>query len=422
MNGKEALQFIHGTLKFGSKLGLGRMRRLMSRLGNPQDELSFIHVAGTNGKGSTVTMIANMLSNAGYTVGKYVSPYVYEFGERISINGNLISEEQLAFHAARVKTACDAMAAEGEDHPTEFEIVTAIGFCFFAAKKCDFVVLEVGLGGRFDATNVIRSPLLSVITSISLDHEKILGDTVEKIAGEKCGIIKKGVPTVVYPLHCETVLQVIKDHCAQNDAEFILPNDCEITIVSSEDEPNRFVYNGVEYTQKLQGRFQIYNAITAISAVKNLERRNLITISADAYKIAGAECAMPARFETVCNDPLVIFDASHNPDGVKQFVRTIDGLKKQRTVIIFGVLEDKNYQYAISEIAARADVFIAITPDNPRALAAEKTAEIARKYCNECYNASDISAAIDRAFSLLQGGRLFVCGSFYIMENARKGY
>ncbi len=420
MDGREALQFIHGTLKFGSKLGLERMKDLMFRLGDPQDELSFIHVAGTNGKGSTVTMIANMLSNAGYKVGKYVSPYVYEFGERISVNGQLITSDQLALYAANVKKVCDDMVREGKEHPTEFEIVTAIGFSFFASQKCDFVVLEVGLGGRFDATNVIRNPLVSVITSISLDHEKILGDTVEDIAREKCGIIKKNAPTVVYPLQKQSVLRVIREYCQQNGSEYIVPNVDEVSVLSSNEEGNNFIYNGKTYLQKLQGEFQIYNAITALTVVRSLESRNLISISSDAYIKAIAECTMPARFETISEHPTIIFDASHNPDGVEQFVKTIDRRESRRRVFIFGVLEDKNYQYAISQIASRADVFIAITPDNPRALDGEKTMQIAKQYCNDCYFEHDITSAVSRGFSLLGGGALFVCGSFYIMESARK--
>ena len=214
MNCNEAIEYIHSLEKFGIKPGMERIRALCDKLGNPQKNLRVIHVAGTNGKGSTSTMISNILCKNGFNTGLFISPYVTDFRERIQYNGNMIEKAELAQCVEKVKAATDELSIEGI-HPTEFEAITATAFLYFEEKKCDFVVLEVGLGGRLDSTNVIDTPCVSVITSISLDHTAILGDTIEAIASEKCGIIKCGAETVAYPFQNEKAMEIIKNTCAE---------------------------------------------------------------------------------------------------------------------------------------------------------------------------------------------------------------
>ncbi len=412
MNYEQAEKFIHKTLNFGSRPGLERISELCQRLDNPQDDLKFVHVAGTNGKGSTVTMIACALEDAGYTVGKYTSPYVYDFRERIEVNGKMIEKNELAKIAATVEKAC----LEMDDHPTEFEVVTAIGFLYFKEKNCDYVVLEVGMGGRLDATNIIKSPCASVICSISLDHVQILGDTEEKIAGEKAGIIKDGCPCVAYADNSASVTEVFKEKCRQTRSDFYTADLSQLKVFPPENNKNVFEYKGVRFDTTLHGGHQVYNALNAITALE--------VMGIDKKYIVSGVCRANAhaRYETVFQSPRVIVDAGHNKDGVEQLISTlkaddrIDGL-----TVIFGMLKDKAYQFAIREIASLATRMICVKPDSPRALSSFDMKNIAEMYCDECYGYDDAKDAVDKALEAVgENETILVCGSFYIIEKVVK--
>lgn len=412
MNYEQAENFIHKTLNFGSRPGLERITELCHRLGDPQNDLKFIHVAGTNGKGSTVTMIACALEDAGYTVGKYTSPYVYDFRERIEVNGKMIEKDELAQITAAVENECNKMS----DHPTEFEVVTAIGFLYFKQRKCDYVVLEVGLGGRLDATNIITSPLASVICSISLDHVDILGDTEEKIAYEKAGIIKKGCPCIIYPDNSEPVNDVFAQKCKETNSDLYMADISKLTVLDTKNGKNAFEYKGAVYNTTLFGAHQIYNALNAITALE------VLGVKQD-YIVSGVNRANAhARFETIHNNPRIIVDAGHNKDGVEQLLRTInnDATIKNITVI-FGMLKDKAYQFAIREIASIAKRMICLKPDSPRALSSYDMKNIASMYCDECYGYDSAEDAVDTALKHLEKDEtLLVCGSFYLIEKVVK--
>lgn len=411
MNYEQAEEFIHKTLNFGSRPGLSRVTELCERLGNPQDDLKFIHVAGTNGKGSTVTMISCALEDAGYTVGKYTSPYIYDFRERIEINGKMIEKDELAEITDTVKAECDKM----DDHPTEFEIVTAIAFVYFKQKNCDYVVLEVGMGGRLDATNIIKTPVVSVICSISLDHVQILGDTEEKIAFEKAGIIKPKVPCVAYPINSDSVTAVFAKACKEKSSKLILPDLDKLKIKPLTNNKNAFTYKGENYKLTLLGRHQIYNALTAITALEvvGIDTKHIVS---------GLSRAMVhGRYEIISAKPRIIVDAGHNKSGIEALLKSIKNDNKIKNLtIVFGMLKDKAYQYAIRELASIADKMICVTPDSPRALSAYDMKNIADMFCVNSYGFDSVEDAVKLALKDKDGRTILICGSFYIIDKVVK--
>ncbi len=411
MNYQEALAFIHKKNNFSASPGLERMRELCKLLENPQDGLKFIHVAGTNGKGSTVTMIACALEDAGYRVGKFTSPFIYEFRERIEINGKMITEAELCAVTEKVAAAC----AEAKEQPTEFEIVTAIAFLYYKEQGCDYVVLETGLGGRLDATNVIRDPLVSVICSISLDHTQILGSTEEAIAFEKAGIIKKDCPCAVYPANSEQVTNIFKDICRQRHAFFHKPDISKLNIKSTLNNKCTFEYKGVKYSPAMLGKYQIYNALTAICALE------ILNIDSQFIASGIGRARALGRYEIISQKPRIILDVGHNPGGIESLKKSLKNDKKIKNLtVIFGVLKDKNYPFAIREVASAANKIICITPDSPRAMSAAETAQIAELFCSDCYACDDIRDAVQRALSGLGEGTLLICGSFFIIGKTVK--
>lgn len=411
MNYQEAEQFIHMTQNFGSRPGLSRITELCKRLGDPQNDLRFVHVAGTNGKGSTVTMIACALEDAGYTVGKYTSPYVYDFRERIEVNGEMITKQELADVTDVVKAECDKM----EDHPTEFEIVTAIAFVYFKRRKCDYVVLEVGMGGRLDATNVITSPLVSVICSISLDHTQILGDTEELIAQEKAGIIKDGCPCVVYPLNSNSVKAVFAKECNKRGCAMVIPNTDKLSIKSTAANRVRFEYEKLLYTPALLGRHQIYNSLTAIEALK------VLNIAPEHICSGIGRAAVHGRYEIISEKPRIILDAGHNRSGIEALIRSVKNDRRiTKLTVIFGMLKDKAYQYAIRELASIADKMVCVTPDSPRALSAFDMKNISEMFCQNSFGFDDAKEAVQCALKEKDGRTILVCGSFYVIDKVVK--
>lgn len=420
MNCKEAIEYIHSLEKFGINPGLERIRALCEALGNPQKKLKVIHVAGTNGKGSTSTMISNILRKSGYNTGLFISPYVTDFRERIQYNGNMIDKFDLAECVAEVKDAIEKLSEQGLQ-PTEFEAITAAAFVYFEKKKCDFVVLEVGLGGRLDSTNVIEAPYVSVITSISLDHTAILGDTIEKIAAEKCGIIKFGAETVAYPFQDEKAMTVIEKNCNERCNTLKIPDMNRLEISEEKLEGTAACYDGIEFTLPLAGKHMVYNACTAIEAVRSLSR--LAVNIPDKAIAAGIESSiMPGRLELIKKRPVVILDGGHNEGcaaALSEFIKK--HLQGKRIIMVSSMMADKDYLSYLSAVAPFADTFIATRVDMPRALSSMELMQSAMKYCDNCHDITDPAKAITAAKNIIQpDDALIVCGSFYLAGDIRE--
>ncbi len=386
---------------------LERMRLLCKYLGEPQKKLRFVHIAGTNGKGSCAAMLDSVLRDAGYKVGRYISPYILDFRERMTFGGDMISHGELCEHTKTVLEAVSRLkndvekARKGEATPypipmamldgttsampVQFEVVTAIGFLFFLKKRCDVVLLECGLGGKFDATNVIDPPLVAVIMGIGLDHTELLGDTVEKIAAEKCGIIKKGTQEIIsYPQH-PSVMAVISDACIKANARISMPLKTELKMLHASLGGLGFSYKGKDYFSKLSAYYQLFNAGTVIEVCEALRRVGM-TISEEKIENGLAKTFFPGRFEVLGASPAFIVDGAHNEHGVKAFcesIRMISDAIKGETVFTLGMLKDKNPENALMpfiELATgekiRTKRIITLTPDSPRAMEAAELAEL----------------------------------------------
>ena len=372
MNYTEALEYIHSICWTFTKPGLERISALCEKLGNPQDELKFIHVAGTNGKGSFCSMIDSVLRAAGYKTGLFTSPYIKVFNERMQFCGKNIEDNELAEITEYVKPYADSM----EDKPTEFELITAIGFEYFKRKKCDVVILEAGMGGRLDSTNIIKSSLLSVITGISLDHTAFLGDTVEKIAAEKAGIIKEN-GSVLFGGNSKSVEEVIKAKAAEMGADYHFADKSSLDIVSSDLTGSTFNYLGYkEVNLPLLGLYQPWNAANVLCALEILKSKGF-NVSEEAVRAGLLAARWPARFEIISRDPLIIFDGAHNPEGIETAVASIKRyFGDQKVCILTGVMKDKDYNYIAGKFAEISDRAFTITPDNPRALSANAYSKV----------------------------------------------
>ena len=415
MNYNEALEYIHGINWTFCKPGLERISELCQKLSNPEKKLKFIHVAGTNGKGSFCSMLSSILVKAGYRVGLYTSPFIKVFNERMRVNGENIKDDVLADITARVKPIAESMT----DKPTEFELITAIAFQYFYEEKCDVVVLEAGMGGRLDSTNVIDTPVLSVITGIALDHTDYLGDTVEKIAKEKAGIIKTGVP-VLYGGENESVKAVIESVANQKNSKLYTTNHNEIQNVRATLAETLFDYKGeTDVSIKLLGEYQPKNAASVIEAVTILNTVGY-DISDEDLRGGLALATWPARFEIINTDPLIIFDGAHNPEGISSAVESIKKYFKGEAVHIFtGVLKDKDYLFIAKKISEVADRAFVITPESPRALSGEEYAKILSEngILATAYSSFD-EAIKSAANSARKNGKPLIClGSLYTYQN-----
>ena len=363
MTGKEAIEYIHSVSWLGSRPGLDRIIKLCSLMGNPEKGQKFIHVAGTNGKGSFCAMTESILREAGYKTGLFTSPYVVDFNERIRVNGENIPDDALGEVTAYVKSFADTM----DDVPTEFELLSAIAFEYFKREECDYVVLETGMGGRLDSTNIIENPVLSVITGIALDHTSFLGSTVEEIAAEKAGIIKKGTPVLIGAMDsgAENVIRRRAEElgCSAEGVDYSKIGETFVSL-----EGNGLVYDGVKYPLGLLGEYQIKNAAASLSAVKILCEQGIV-IPGEAVTRGLEKVKWPARFELLSKDPVVVYDGAHNPQGIDAAVKGIrrffgDG----KVVLVVGVMADKDHSYMTGVISTLNCSVHTVRPDNPRAM------------------------------------------------------
>jgi len=394
MSPEEALAFIHSVSWLGSRPGLSRTRELLARLGDPQDRLRFVHVAGTNGKGSVCAMLSSVLRAAGYRTGLYISPYIMRFTERMSIDGQEISLAELAEITEYVRPHALAM----QDSPTEFELVTAIAMEYYARHGCDIVVLEVGLGGRLDSTNVIAPPACAVITNIGLDHTGILGDTVEKIAAEKAAIIKRGCGAAVcYPLDAPA-LSVVRAVCEENGVPLRVAEPGALECLSDGPEGQSLRYRGGPVLRlPLLGEHQLVNAAVALEAVEAL-RTGGLAIPDAAVAEGMAATRWPARFELVCREPDFVVDGGHNPQCAAAVAA---GLKRyfpdRKRVLLLGMLADKDCAQFCEILAPLADEFFTVTPDNSRALPAGELAALLRPFGRPVTVCESIEEGVRRA-------------------------
>ncbi|QCX32965.1 bifunctional folylpolyglutamate synthase/dihydrofolate synthase [Caloramator sp. E03] len=422
MNFSEAIAYIESTGKFAMNLGLERIKRLCELLGNPQDYLKVIHVGGTNGKGSTVTFISSMLKCQGYKVGIYTSPYLERFTERIKINDKEIGEDEVADLVEKIKPLVERIIEEGYERPTEFEIITTCAFKYFKDKNVDFVVLEVGLGGRFDATNVVN-PILSVITSISYDHMNVLGDTLSKIAFEKAGIIKEGRPVVIYPQDKEA-LSVLLDVALNRNSRIFMVDDMKHDIKSNTIDGIIFdVYWWKNYKDikiRMLGTHQVMNAITALYTIEVLRMQGYEIENSSIYK-GLEEAKWPGRFEVISKSPYIVLDGGHNIQGIESLTETLKYyFKGKRIVAVCGMLRDKEYTKMLEKLFEVCNSFITTEPDSPRALSAAELEDIIKGLGKEAISSKSIEDAVEKGLSSVKNDEvLLFCGSLYMIGRVR---
>ena len=379
---------------------------------HPEDALRFVHVAGTNGKGSFCCMLAEVLRKAGYRVGLFTSPFVRDFNERIRVNGENISDTELAEVTEYVRGFADTM----EDSPTEFELITAIAFAFFARQKCDVVVLEAGMGGRLDSTNVIKTAALSVITEISLDHTAILGNTVEEIAGEKAGIIKDGVP-VLFAGTDDAAFGVIEKAAAEKGSSLFRPAYNTLSVTESSIEGSVFSYGGEHaYRISLAGMYQPRNAAAVICAAEIL-RENGYSIDEESLRAGLLSARWEARFELLSRDPIVIYDGGHNPGGVSvTFASAAQYFSGEKLTALTGVMADKDYETVAGIASPQIACVYTVTPNVPRALDASAYAEVYRAHDVEAIASASIADGVKDAIEDARRNRrpLIIFGSLYM--------
>ncbi len=412
MNYGQALEYIHSVTWKGSRPGLSRITELLEKLNNPQNGLRFIHIAGTNGKGSTSAMLESVLRAAGYRTGLFVSPYIKHFNERICVAGKPISNEELAAATAAVRPHADAM----QDAPTEFELITAIGLVHFLKQKCDVVVLETGMGGRLDSTNVIKDPLACVITGIAMDHTAFLGDTVEKIAAEKAGIIKQGVP-VIWGGHDAAAREVIAKKAAEMHAPFHAAEDTPITV-------REMTLSGtvVDYGTRsniripLLGTYQPQNLATVLTALNALQASG-VKISEAAIRTGLSAVRWRGRFEKLCDAPLIFSDGAHNPEGITAAARGIKHyFPHQRVALLTGVMADKDYGDMVRTLAPVTRRVFTLAPDNPRSLSAKDYAAVFARagIAATAHESTESAVRAAVAYAKETGTPLFSLGSLYM--------
>ena len=425
-NYESTMDWIYSVPRFSRQPHLDRFKELLRRLNNPHNNAKFVHVAGTNGKGSVAAMVGSILREAGFRTGVYTSPHLEEFCERISVDAQNIPRDSLAALAQEVSAVCNAMLSDGYEHPIQFEIITAIGFLYFEQQQCDYVSLEVGLGGRFDATNVVR-PEVCCITTISPDHTEVLGSTPEEIAYEKAGIMKRGSP-VVTGVQERRALSVIERRARELGSTLVRVGNTESSEVRWREsryslEGQKIDVLGAQFTYAdlwipLAGRHQQLNASVAVSAVQFLEDMPHKPLE-QAVRDGIAQVRWPGRLEVMHTQPLVIVDGAHNIEGIQALAQEMLDHSRGNLLTVYGLLQDKAASQVTEIIAKISDIMLITKPHNPRAVEPSNLVEQAAQY-TRCEAHEHIPDAIDRALSLAAAGdTVLCCGSLYLAGPAR---
>ena len=409
---QEALHYIHAVCWKGSIPGLERINALLDKMGHPERALKFVHVTGTNGKGSTCAMVASVLRAAGYRTGLYTSPYIIRFNERMQINGEMIPDEELCQITEEIKPLADSIF----EQPTEFEMVTAIAFAWFARRQCDIVVCEVGMGGEFDATNVIGAPEAAVLCNIGLDHTEVLGDTLEKIAATKSGIIKPGCDAVLYR-STPSVEAVVAQRCrdvgaALHTVDFAGLQLCERSLAGQ-----IFDYGALTGLHlPLLGEHQLHNAAVTLTTLAVLQKRGW-HISEEQLRQGLSQVTWPGRFQIIRHEPLFVIDGGHNPQCIQALAKNIeDYLPGRSLTILTGVLGDKDYHCMYRSVAEHAVEFITVTPDNPRALTAAELAGYLSSFGKPVTACGSVAEGVQLALAHAgRDGTVLCYGSLYLL-------
>ena len=416
MTAQQAAQRIHERAWVGQKPGLERTRELLYKLGNPQESLKFVHIAGTNGKGSTAAMTAAILTASHLKTGLFTSPHLWNFQERFQIDGVPMPDDILVSLTERVL----AVAEEIEEQPTEFELMTAIGMLYFSSERCDIVVLEVGLGGRMDSTNIIPAPEVAVVTNIGLEHTQQLGNTLAAIAGEKAGIIKAGCTCVHYH-QTDEVMEVVQKRCEMLGVPLVITEPDSLVLLEQDITGSTFTYRGYgEFKTQMLGQYQLKNAAVALDISWALEQKGY-PITLDTMKEGLSNANWAGRMELVRQNPYVILDGGHNPQCIQALRAALDGLfPNQKLIFITGVLGDKDYQDMIDQMVPISKAFYTVTPDSERALSAQTLAQLLQSRGVSAIPTSGLAQAIELA--LQQAGKddcICLCGSLYMVGEAR---
>lgn len=400
MNYQEARSFIDESVRYGGEVGLGKITRLLDYLDHPEKDLKFIHIAGTNGKGSVLSYVSTTLSMAGYRTGRYISPTLYSYEERFQIDGHPISKEDFVYYMERIIFAVKQMEKDGYICPSPFELETVLSFLYFRDKKCDFVVIECGLGGLEDATNVIKNTAVAVLTSISLDHMEYLGDTLGAIAKTKSGIAKPGATVVTTYQHPEAMASILET-CKEQGCTCVCADYQKAQIVSSKVEEQTFLYDDCKWTLHLAGVCQVENAVIAIEVLKALKAQGYV-LSTEQIQAGLSATKWNGRFTIIHQKPIFIVDGAHNPDAAGKFAASMkEYFTGKRIIYIMGVFKDKQYEEVIRlTVPYASDVITIATPDNLRALPAEELKAVISKYTDKVTSAATLKEAVQMAFRM----------------------
>ncbi|MBQ5347196.1 MAG: bifunctional folylpolyglutamate synthase/dihydrofolate synthase [Ruminococcus sp.] len=413
-----AIEKIHSLDKFGSRPGLERIKRFLEILGNPQDDLKFIHVAGTNGKGSTCALLSSVLTQAGYKTGLFISPFIVDFRERIQINGEMITKSVLDEAVEKTFPIVEKLREE-DCIITEFEYVMALAFLIFKQARCDVIVLETGMGGLLDCTNVIKPPLCSAVTKIGLDHTAVLGSTIEEITLQKCGIIKTG-STAVASAQDLGVMEIIEKNCADKNVELIKSEKLDIKLKSESIKETVFEYKGLELHLPFIGAHQLDNAKTALACVEVLKKFFRIR---DEDIIGGFEKAKnPARLELMSETPLTILDGAHNPDGINALKNAVIKYNpKSSAILIIGMLGDKDSKSSIKLLDGLFDEICTVPVNNPRSMSSQALCDEYKRYSTHVKPFADVRSAYEyaRNKAIQNDSILVIAGSLYLASEIR---
>lgn len=412
MNFNECMEYISSFDRKGKRTAdLSRASELMRIVGNPQERLEFIHIAGTNGKGSMAQMLSEIFTEGGYKTGLFTSPFLIEYSDRIRINGKNISQQRLCEIVEKIKPCVENSPLRNDF--SQFEITQAIGFCYFAEEKCDVVVLETGLGGRLDSTNIIRKPLVTLIGSVALEHTAILGDTLEKIATQKAGIIKSGCPCVLSAGNDMRVVKVVREYAMDMQAQLCIPNLNLCRVSEMGIFGSKFSYKGVNYSISMQGLHQVSNALTVIDAMRFAVEK--LPVSQEAILTGLERARLVGRCEVVGKDPLTILDGGHNPDGTRALSEVLKQVSKP-IIAVIGMHSDKACEDAIKNLIPVVDKFIAVDGFSEIDTPKEELASIIAKNGGEVVCEGDISLAVQKAKELCKNGTAVICGSLYLVS------